>query len=37
MLFGVRKTEHQNPEFGHTQGEIFKKACTKSILAFNGG
>jgi hypothetical protein len=21
----VRKTQHQNPEFGHTQGEIFAK------------
>jgi len=21
----VRKRQHQNPEFGHTQGEIFKK------------
>jgi hypothetical protein len=19
----IRKTQHQNPEFGHTQGEIF--------------
>jgi hypothetical protein len=31
----VRKTEHQNPEFGHTQGEIFKKPT--STLAFNWG
>jgi hypothetical protein len=26
----VTKTQHQNPEFGHTQGEIkLKKACKK--------
>jgi hypothetical protein len=25
----VRKTQHQNPEFGHTQGEIKKKPCQK--------
>jgi hypothetical protein len=25
----VRKTQHQNPEFGHTQGEIKKKPCKK--------
>jgi hypothetical protein len=25
----VRKTQHQNLEFGHTQGEIQKKACKK--------
>jgi hypothetical protein len=33
----VRKTQHQNPEFGHTQGEILKKNLQKSTLAFNGG
>jgi hypothetical protein len=32
----VRKTEHQNPEFGHIQGEIKKKPA-KSTLAFNKG
>jgi hypothetical protein len=32
----VRITQHQNSEFGHTQGEI-KKNYQKSILAFNGG
>jgi hypothetical protein len=26
----VRKTQHQNPEFGHTQGEILKKTCKKA-------
>jgi hypothetical protein len=25
----VRQTQHQNPEFRHTQGEIFKKTCKK--------
>jgi hypothetical protein len=25
----VRKTEHQNPEFGQTEGAIFKKTCKK--------
>jgi hypothetical protein len=25
----VRKTEHQNPEFGQTQGAIFKKPAKK--------
>jgi hypothetical protein len=35
----VRKTQHQNPEFGHTEGEIFfkpTKDLKKSTLAFNG-
>jgi len=31
----VRKTQHQKPEFGHTQGEIQKTPA--STLAFNGG
>jgi hypothetical protein len=26
----VRKTQHQNPEFGHTEGEI-QKTCKKYI------
>jgi hypothetical protein len=25
----LRKTQHQNPEFGHTQDEIKKKTCKK--------
>jgi di/tripeptidase len=29
VMHKVRKTEHQNPEFGHTQGEIQKKTCKK--------
>jgi hypothetical protein len=33
----VRKTQYQNPEFGHTQGEIQKKNLQKSTLAFNRG
>jgi hypothetical protein len=32
----VRKTQHQNLEFGQTQGEI-KKNLQKCTLAFNGG
>jgi hypothetical protein len=23
VIYKVRKTQHQNPEFGHTEGEIF--------------
>jgi hypothetical protein len=33
----VRKRQHQNPEFGHTQGEIKTKNLQKSTLAFNRG
>jgi hypothetical protein len=25
----VRKTQHPNPEFGHTQGDIKEKTCKK--------
>jgi len=33
----VRKTEHQNPEFGHTQGEIFFfKPAKKYISNWKG-
>jgi len=28
----VRKTQHQNPEFGHTQGEIKTKPAKKYII-----
>jgi len=31
----VRKTQHQNPEFGHTQGEI-QTNLQKSTLASTG-
>jgi hypothetical protein len=33
----VRKTQHQNPEFGHTQGEIKKKSLQKSTISIQGG
>jgi hypothetical protein len=36
VICKVKKTQHQNPEFGHTQGEIFKN-LQKSTLAFKGG
>jgi hypothetical protein len=32
----VRKTQHQNPEFGHTPGDI-KKNLQKSTIAFYEG
>ncbi len=34
VIRNVRQTQHQNPEFGHTQGETQKD---KNKLAFNGG
>jgi hypothetical protein len=33
----VRKTQHQNPEFGHTQGEIQKKNLQKKYISTQGG
>jgi len=33
----VRKRQHQYPEFGHTQGEIFLKAAKKDISIEGGG
>jgi hypothetical protein len=36
VIHKVRKTQHQNPEFGHTQSEI-QKNLQKSTLAFNRG
>jgi len=33
----VRKTQHQNPEFGHTQSEIKKKHAKKYIISIQGG
>ncbi len=34
----VTKTQHQNPEFGHTQGEIFKKQnLQKKYISIQGG
>jgi hypothetical protein len=29
VICKVRKTQHQNPEFGHTQGEIQRKPARK--------
>jgi hypothetical protein len=34
VLGKVRKTQHQNPEFGHTQGEIFLKPAKQYISIF---
>jgi hypothetical protein len=36
VIHKVRKTQHQNPEFGHREGEI-QKSLQKSKLAFKGG
>jgi hypothetical protein len=36
VICKVRKTQYQNPEFGHTQGEILKN-LQKSTLAFKRG
>jgi hypothetical protein len=36
LFVKVRKREHHNPEFRHTQGEL-KKTPAKSTLAFNKG
>ncbi len=35
LIHKLMKTQHQNPEFGHTQGEI-KKTLQKRTLAFKG-
>jgi hypothetical protein len=35
VIGDVRQTQHQNPEFGHKQGEIPKKP-EKSTLTFKG-
>jgi hypothetical protein len=31
VIYKARKTQYQNLEFGHTQGEIFKKPAKKYI------
>jgi hypothetical protein len=31
-----RKTQHHNPEFGHTEGEIFLKTA-KKYMSIQGG
>ncbi len=36
VICKVRKTQHQNPEFGHTQGEIFLKPA-KEYSSNQGG
>jgi hypothetical protein len=36
VIHKVRKTRHQNPEFGHTQGEI-KKNLQKRYISIQGG
>ncbi len=35
VIHKIRKSQHQNPQFGHTQGEIKKKTLQKSVLPFN--
>jgi hypothetical protein len=35
LIHKVMKTQHQNPEFGHKQGEI-KKILQEQTLAFKG-
>ncbi len=37
VIHKVRKTQHQNPEFGHTQGEIQKKKPAKKYISIQGG
>ncbi len=37
VICKVRKTQHQNPEFGHIQGEIKKKSAKKYISIQVGG
>jgi hypothetical protein len=36
VLRKVTKTQHQNPEFGHTQGEIQQKPAKKYISIQSG-
>ncbi len=33
----VRQTQHQNPEFAHTQGEIRKKNLQKKYISIQVG
>jgi hypothetical protein len=33
----VRKTQHRNPEFGPTPGEITKKKLAKKYISLPGG
>jgi hypothetical protein len=36
FIHNVRKTQHQNPEFGHTEGEIKEKPA-KKYTSIQGG
>jgi hypothetical protein len=36
VIHKVRKTQHQNPEFGHTQGEIQEKPAKEYISTQQG-
>jgi hypothetical protein len=37
VIRNVRKTQHQNPEFGHTQGEIQNKPAKKQHISIQRG
>jgi hypothetical protein len=38
VIHKVRKTQHQNPEFGHTEGgEIFFLKTAKKYISIQGG
>ncbi len=37
VICKVRKTQHQNSEFRHTQGEIFKKKLPKKYISIQWG
>jgi hypothetical protein len=37
VICKVRKTQHQNPEFGHTKGEIQKKPAKRYISSRGKG
>jgi len=37
VIHKVRKTQHQNPEFGHTQGEIKEKPAKKTYTSIQRG
>jgi hypothetical protein len=36
VIHKVRKTQNQNPEFGHTQSEIFQKPAKKKYISIQG-
>jgi hypothetical protein len=37
VICKVSKTQHQNPEFCHTQGEIFLKTCKQKYICIRQG